>query len=118
MAFSTEFVMGAGGAVEVEEIPVSMSGGGYNTNYPLTTVNAGVRAIVFVSGTMVPAHTSTSYTPHLIIGSYTHESPRDHLTGPTGLGIVTTATGSVQVSVRSRYSSTTTFTGTVYVVRL
>ena len=117
MAFTTEFVMGAGGA-EVEEIPVSMSGGGSDTVYPLATVDAGAGAIVFVAGTMTPGSTLTAGRPHLRIGSHTHQEPYFILTGPAGLGIGARATGSVQVAVLSRTTGTTTFTGTVYVARL
>ena len=117
MAFSTEFVMGAGGA-EVEEIPVSMSGGGNGTVYPLTTVDAGDGALVLVLGTMDPASTNTSLRPHLQIGPHTHTSPYEQLTGPEGAVIGTFATGTVEVSILSRYVSTTSFTGTVYVARV
>ena len=121
MAFTTEFVMGAGGA-EVEEIPVSMSGGGGSasspTVYPLTTVNAGTGAIVLVVGTMTPGSTLTAGRPHLRIGSHTHEEPHAQLSGPAGLGIGVRVTGSVQVAVLSRSVGATSFTGMVYVARL
>lgn len=117
MAFTTEFVMGAGGA-EVEEIPVSMSGGGTTTVYPLTTVDAGAGAIVFVAGTMTPGSTLSAGRPHLRIGSHTHEEPHVQLSGPAGLGLGVRGTGSVQVAVLSRSVGTTSFTGTVYVARL
>lgn len=116
MAFTTEFVMGAGGA-GVEEIPVSMSGGG-STVYPLTTVDAGDGAIVFVLGTMNAASTGAGFRPHLQIGSYTEENPGPRLTGPTGTGVGIMATGSVEVAIRSRTSTATTFEGAVYVARL
>lgn len=116
MAFTTEFVMGAGGAVE--EIPVSMSGGGSGTVYPLTTVDAGTGAIVLVVGTMTPGSTLNAGRPHLQIGSHTHQEPHVQLSGPAGLGIGVRVTGSVQVAVLSRSTATTTFTGTVYVARL
>ena len=117
MAFTTEFVMGAGGA-EVEEIPVSMNGGGNGTVYPLTTVNAGTGAIVLVVGTMTPGSTLTAGRPHLRIGSHTHEEPHAQLSGPAGLGIGVRVTGSVQVAVLSRSVGATSFTGMVYVARL
>ena len=120
MAFTTEFVMGAGGA-EVEEVPVSMNGGGGSssnpTAYPLATVDAGDGAIILVVGTMTPGNTIVSVRPHLQVGSRTHEEPHTYLTGPAGLGIGIRATGSVQVAVLSRTSSATSFTGTVYVAR-
>ncbi|MGW8593244.1 hypothetical protein ACWGLC_16255 [Dietzia sp. NPDC055877] len=115
MAFTTEFVMGAGGGVE--EIPVSMSGGGAGTVYPLTTVDAGAGAFILVSGAMTGS-TFESQRPHLQIGTHTHTDPRLYLTGPNGLGIWAKATGTVQVAVLSRVTSTTTLTGTVYVSRL
>ena len=121
MAFTTEFVMGAGGA-EVEEIPVSMSGGGgiasNPTAYPLTTVDAGDGAVILVIGTMDPGSTSSAYRPHLQIGSYTHVSPHTELTGPAGTGIGMVVTGTVEVSILSRTTVTTSFTGTVYAARL
>lgn len=120
MAFTTEFVLGAGGTVE--EIPVSMNGGGGGSSsptvYPLTTVDAGDGAIVLVAGTMVPGSTIANIRPHLQVGAHTHQEPHTYLTGPTGLGIGVRATGSVQVEVLSRTSGATTFTGTVYVVRM
>lgn len=118
MAFSTEFVMGAGG-VEVEEIPVSMSGGGNGTVYPLTTVDAGDGALILVIGMLAPANTSTSSRPHLQIGSYTHSEPNAYLNGPTGMGVGGLFTGVVQISIISRYViGTSTFDGTVYVTRM
>ena len=120
MAFTTEFVMGAGGGVD--EIPVSMSGGGGTSSnpnvYPLATVDAGDGAIVLVSGTMNPAFTTTAGRPHLQIGSYTHESPHTELTGPAGTGLGMVVTGTVEVSILSRVNAATTFDGTVYVARV
>lgn len=117
MAFTTEFVMGAGGA-EVEEIPVSMSGGGVNTTYPLTTVDAGDGAVVLVLGTMNPGNTTSTLRPHLQIGSVTHGEPHTYLTGPTGPGVGIWAMGSAQIAILSRSSASTTFDGTVYVIRM
>lgn len=121
MAFSTEFVMGAGGGVE--EIPVSMSGGGGTSSspvaHPLATVDAGDGAVILVIGMLVPASTSTSSRPHLQIGSYTHSEPNAYLTGPTGVGIGGLFTGVVQISIISRFTvGTSTFDGTVYVTRV
>ena len=112
MAFTTEFVMGAGGAVEVEEIPVSMSGGGGGTVYPLTTVNAGAGAWVWVEGALVPASTTSSSVPHLQVGSRTYPGIGDRIGGGGYF------TGTVNVSVLSRTFSATTFTGKVYVTRM
>ena len=121
MAFTTEFVMGAGGA-EVEEIPVSMSGSGGSSSspvaYPLTTVDAGDGAIVLVLGTLDPGSTLAGSRPHLQIGSHTHESPHTELTGPAEFGFGVVVTGTVEVSILSRGNNTTSFTGTVYVARL
>ena len=117
MAFSTEFVMGAGGA-EVEEIPVSMSGGGNGTVYPLATVDAGAGAIILVAGTMSPGSTNSSNRPHLLLGSITQEWPHPQLTGPDGPGVGVLTSGSVAVGIRSRTTTSTTFTGTLYVVRV
>ena len=116
MAFTTEFVMGAGGGVE--EIPVSMSGGGNGTVYPLTTVDAGDGAIVLVLGTLDPGSTLSGSRPHLQIGSHTHESPHIELTGPAEFGFGVVVTGTVEVSILSRGNNTTSFTGTVYVAHL
>ena len=123
MALELGPVIGSiGGGGGVEEIPVSMSGGGGTTSgptvYPLTTVDAGDGAIVLVLGTMDPASTGGSFRPHLQIGSYTHQEPHTYLTGPTGSGVGVMATGSVQIAVLSRDSRSTTFDGTVYVARL
>lgn len=106
----------------VEEIPVSMSGGGGSgpspTVYPLTTVDAGDGAVVLVLGTMDPGSASLYNRPHLQIGSYTFESPHEQLTGPAGPGIGVFVTGTVEISILSRVNSTTSFTGTVYVAHL
>lgn len=118
MAFSTEFVMGAGGSVEVEEIPVSMSGSGNGTMYPLTTVDAGGGAWIVITGMMVPAGTGNS-RPYLHVGSEVCDSPHAVLTGSANLGIGALATGTVAISIQSRaLAGTTTFTGKVHVVRL
>lgn len=117
MAFSTEFVMGAGGGVE--EIPVSMSGGGIGSTYPLTTVDAGGGAIVVVAGKMSPGSTTDRNRPQLRIGSYTHAEPHTVLVGqPPGGMIGGTFTGTVSISVLSRSGTATTFSGKVYVARL
>ena len=110
--------IGGGGGGGVEEIPVSMSGGGSGTVYPLTTVDAGDGAVFLMLGTMVTGSTGAASRPHLQIGSYTHESPHTELTGPaeTGLGMV--VTGTVEVSILLRSGLTTSFTGTVYVAHL
>ena len=118
MALELGPVIGSIGGGGVEEIPVSMSGGGNGTVYPLTTVDVGDGAIVLVLGTMDPASTGGSFRPHLQIGSYTHQEPHTYLTGPTGPGVGVMATGSVQIAVLSRDSRSTTFDGTVYVARL
>lgn len=111
-----------GGGGGVEEIPVFMSGGGgtgsYPTAYPLTTFDAGDGAVVLVVGTMDPGSTSGAGKPHLQIDSYTHESPHNQLTGPEGAGIGLVVTGTVEVSILSRTSWPTSFTGTVYVAHL
>src|SRR5699024_5694981 len=101
-----------------EEIPVSMSGSGNGTVYPLATVDAGDGAIILVLGTLDAASTSVYARPHLQIGSYTHESPHEQLTGPAEPGIGMVVAGTVEVSILSRSSSTTSFTGTVYVAHL
>ena len=120
MAFTTEFVMGAGGSVE--EIPVSMSGsGGSSSNptaHPLTTVDAGDGATIVLTGTLDPASTSTNGRPHVQIGTLIHSDPSPFLIGPGAVGVGGFFTGVVDVSVLSRTLTTTSFTGTVYVARL
>lgn len=115
MAFTTEFVMGAGGA-EVEEIPVSMSGGGGSTSnptvYPLTTVNAGTGAWIWVDGTLAVPTTQLSTLPQLQVGNRVYTLVGDRAGGGGYF------TGTVQVSVLSRVFGTTTVTGKVYVTRL
>lgn len=111
MAFSTEFVMGAGGA-QVEEVPVSMNGGGTGTAYPLTTVNAGTGAWVWVEGALVPPSTTSNSSPQLQVGSRTYPGIGDRIGGGGYF------TGTVNVSVLSRTFSATTFTGKVYVTRM
>lgn len=111
MAFSTEFVMGAGGA-EVEEIPVSMNGGGSGTVYPLTTVDAGDGAWVWAEGAISPGSAALTTAPHLRVGSRVYTAIGDR-TGGGGY-----FTGTVQVDILNRHFSTTTFTGTVYVTRV
>ena len=111
MAFTTEFVMGAGGA-EVEEIPVSMSGGGTGTVYPLTTVNAGTGAWVWVEGALSPGSVAAASAPQLRVGS------RDYVAIGNRTGGGGYFTGTVQIDILNRHFSTTTFTGTVYVTRM
>lgn len=111
MAFTTEFVMGAGGA-EIEEIPVSMSGGGHGNVYPLTTVDAGAGAWVWVSGTINSASTGSAGAPQIQVGPHLFTVPYSPAAGG---GYVT---GSAAVAIVSRHFNTTTFTGTVYVYRL
>ena len=117
MALELGPVIGKVGGGGVEEIPVSMSGSGLGNVYPLTTVDAGDGAVFLMLGTMNPGATGTSGRPHLQIGSYTHESPHEQLTGPAKPGIGMIVTGTVEVSILSRTFSTTSFTGTVYVAR-
>ena len=115
MALELGPVIGSIGGGGVEEIPVSMSGSGSGTVYPLTTVDAGDGAIVLVLGTMDTVSTSAASRPHLQIGSYTHESPHTELTGPAKPGIGMIVTGTVEVSILLRSALTSSFTGTVYV---
>lgn len=111
MAFTTQFVMGAGG-VEVEEIPVSMSGSGSGNVYPLTTVNAGTGAWVWVDGALSPASTGSSNAPELAVGSRNYRVNGDRAGGGGHF------TGTVNIAIHSRASGTTTFSGTVYVIRV
>ena len=107
MAFTTEFVMGAGGGVE--EIPVSMSGGGSGTVYPLTTVNAGSGAWVWVEGEKAQGGTAT-----LTVGAKSYA-----VTTPAGrLGGGGYFTGNVAISITTGGFTTVTFTGKVYVTRV
>lgn len=120
MAFTTEFVMGAGGA-EVEEIPVSMSGGGGSSStptvYPLATVDAGSGALVIVSGSLEGTATTTASRPHLKVGTVEYDNARNTLSGPA-TAIITNVTGTAQVAILARNTANVTFTGTVYMVRL
>ena len=109
MAFTTEFVMGAGGSVE--EIPVSMSGNGTNT-YPLTTVDAGDGAWVWVDGDLNPGAGGSVTSPQLQVGNLIYAVNGDRAGGGGYF------TGTVQIDIRSRTSGTTTFDGTVYVIRV
>lgn len=111
MAFSTEFVMGAGGA-EVEEIPVSASGVGNPVTYPLTTVNAGNGAWIWVDGTLSIGTSVMANAPQLHIGDryYGVFGPRAGCGGYF--------TGSVPIRMISRSNYTSTFSGTVYVTRV
>ena len=115
MALQLGPVIGSIGGGGVEEIPVSMSGGGSGTVYPLTTVDAGDGAVFLMLGTMAPGSTGAASRPHLQIGSYTHESPHEQLTGPAKPGIGMVVTGTVEVSILIRSGLTSSFTGTVYV---
>ena len=110
MAFTTEFVMGAGGA-EVEEIPVSMSGGGTAT-YPLATVDAGDGAWVWVDGALSAGSGSSTTSPILNVGD------RPYSVNGARAGGGGYFTGAVTVAIQSRNFNPTTFTGTVYVARL
>ena len=115
MALQLGPVIGSIGGGGVEEIPVSMSGSENGTTYPLTTVDAGDGAVFLMLGTLNTGSTGVYARPHLKIGSYTHESPHEQLTGPAKPGIGMVVAGTVEVSILSRSNSTTTFTGTVYV---
>lgn len=115
MAFTTEFVLGAGGSVEVEEIPVSMSGGGGSSStpnvYPLTTVSAGTGAWVWVEGApSVPG--GALNPPQLRVGDRLYTLGQDRGGGGGYF------TGTVNVAVLSRTFGTTTFTGKVYITRV
>lgn len=111
MAFTTEFVMGAGGSVE--EIPVSMSGAGNGTVHPLTTVNAGAGAWVWVEGALSAGSGAASTSPILNVGD------RPYAVNGARAGGGGYFTGAVAVTIQSRSSvSATTFTGTVYVTRM
>lgn len=114
-------VIGKVGGAQVEEIPVSMSGGGGSSSnpnvYPLVTVDAGDGAFVLVAGTVSGGSAYEVQRPHLQIGAHINTDPRTQLTGTDGLGAWAKATGTVQVAILSRTSSTTSFTGTVYVAR-
>ena len=109
MAFTTEFVMGAGGAVEVEEIPVSMSGSGNGTVHPLATIDAGTGAWVWVIGEKVG-----SSNPTLNVGVKSYQIAA----GTTPVEGVGHFTGNVAISITTGGFGTVTFTGTVYVARM
>ena len=108
MAFTTEFVMGAGGA-EVEEIPVSMSGGGNGTVYPLTTVDAGGGAWVWVEG-----EKTGSGSPTLTVGAKSYGVGG----GTTRAGGGGYFTGNVACSITTSGFAANTFSGKVYVTRV
>ena len=108
MAFTTEFVMGAGGA-EVEEIPVSMSGGGAGNVYPLTTVDAGAGAWVWVEGEKVGNSACT-----LTVGGKSYAGA----SAPTRAGGGGYFIGNVACSVTTIGFSNVTFSGKVYVTRM
>lgn len=116
MAFTTEFVMGAGGSVE--EIPVSMSGGGSGNVYPLTTVDAGTGAWVWINGTVTEGSSSASLRPHIKMGNTLCEDPHMILVELVGGLVGGYFTGTVQIDVLSRGSLSSSFTGTVYVARV
>lgn len=107
MAFTTEFVMGAGGSVE--EIPVSMSGSGSNTVHPLTTVDAGSGAWVWVDGEKTGSVTFT-----LTVGAKRYGGS----SGTTRAGGGGYFTGNVECSITTSGFNTTTFSGKVYVTRV
>lgn len=109
MAFTTEFVMGAGGAVEVEEIPVSMTGSGSGNVHPLTTVNAGTGAWVWIIGEKTGTPTTT-----LNVGAKSYNIAG----GTTRAEGVGHFTGNVAISVTTSGLSQVTVTGTVYVARM
>ena len=124
MAFTTEFVMGAGGGAEV--IPVTVTGqtesSGTETDFPLATVDAGGGAIVTVIGTLSGSggtNTGTTTRPHLKIGAgVTHNYPLRAFDSGTGGAVAAVVSGPVTVSILARSTSTLTFTGTVYVARV
>lgn len=111
-------VIGQIGGTSVDEIPVSMNGGGSGTVYPLTTVNAGPGAFIAVGGTLSTS-SFDAYKAYLRVGTLTFENANILLTSLSAIprpgGYFT---GIVQVAIVSRTSSATSFTGTVYVARL
>lgn len=111
-------VIGKVGGAQLEEIPVSMSGGGNGTVHPLATVDAGDESFILVAGTMAPGRSAEPYRPHLQIGDYTIDDPHLHLTGPDGQVIGVRASGTVALAVRTRISNAAIFSGTVYVARM
>lgn len=115
MAFGTELVMGAGGSVE--EIPVSMSGSGNGTYYPLIIINAGSGSLVALTGSMSPGSTSSTNRPHLMVGPKTYITPHAVFDGADA-GFVAHHSGIVSISVLSRSASTTSFNGLVRVIRI
>ena len=110
MAFTTEFVMGAGGSVE--EIPVSMSGSGVGTVYPLTTVDAGDGAWVWVDGALSAGSGGPTSSPILNVGD------RPYSVNGARAGGGGYFTGAVTVAIQSRNFNPTAFDGTVYVTRV
>lgn len=111
-------VIGQIGGGGVEEIPVSMSGGGnQDVVYPLATVDARDGAWVIVTGDMSPGATGGATRPHLRVGTVTHTDPAGAL-GGDAVGLASYTSGQVQLSVISRASASTSFSGTVYVIRL
>lgn len=106
MAFSTQFVASAGGTVE--EIAVSNSGNGFGNSLPLTTVNAGTGAWVWVDG----SKNGSAFDLVVAQKKYEIKSASSRAGGGGHF------TGSVAVSMVTQSGSTATFSGTVYVIRI
>lgn len=109
MAFTTEFVMGAGGTVE--EIPFSVPQVGRNATVVLTTVTppSGGSVLIAVHGT-----TSGTVSGSMQVGAST-ASPQS---GATGIAATATAPVEVKVVGGNAIGTNFSFSGTVYVARL
>lgn len=116
MAFTTEFVMGAGGG-EYDSLNFYWESSGGNTSSPqvtvVATVDAGENALVRVSGVLTQGQTWAGQIPQVQIGDTLFEpTPAEMLRGLTAV-----ASGPTEIRCLSRTSSKSTLVGFASVVR-
>ena len=116
MAFSTEFVMGAGsGGYDSLNFYWEDSGG--STSSPevtvVATVDAGENAVVKVSGSLIPGTTASSQAPQVEIGGALFTPTTEDMMH----GISVAASGIVEVRCLSRFGSTSMLAGHVSALR-
>lgn len=112
MALQLGPVIGQVGGAQAVEIPVAMFGRGSGNVHPMTTVDAGAGAWVWVDGALDPGNgTSATGSPQLQVGDHVYAVNGSRAGGGGHF------TGTVAIAVTTRANlSDTSFSGTVYVI--
>lgn len=115
MAFTTEFVMGAGGGYDSLNFYWEDSGGtgGSPKVTTVATVDAGEKAVVKVSGSLIRGASYDTQTPHVQIGDAVFAPTPSEMSN----GISTVASGPVEIRCLSRVSQTSSLAGHVSVIK-